>query len=536
MEPQQIRELFESGKYKEIVEFFSENPLSDSDDYNLLALSYYNLGFFDQSEEILKEGLEIFPNDVDMLFNLIEILYGREKYDDVEQYLDIALSIEPENYVYHDILVTIYLKKEQNEKALKAAQKALKFSPPDVSKNLAEKYGEIWKDLSVPFWRVSNVKKTKNMLLVSSGCNYPHSFRKFLENGWGLYVLRTQTWKAFEPNYGLLESVGAKIIDKDEIGEFIEDMGSNIDVVVRTGYFYGSNDLHRFLRLCDIDPLDSFFKVSSRLKMKNKNLKAILAFDGDSFFYDDRWNDWLAKRIKTCDYVLFDTKNLKEYFVARVNSKVGFDDEMLKVLRVEMPCSDDIMIQEFQSYVRKVLTMGRTIKSYMPINALFVKEMKEQINIGRGNDYDELEAGKKMFLKKYGDYAFGLGYFYDFYDRRKSFRETIDENADDNIPSNSMSYIYPGIYGYTNVPGKVITYLQFGLIPIIPDDENDFHRELIDNGMAIGTDKRTLFFDPYAYSDKMISEMRRNIGMNKEIFTFDPFYDFVENLVERGEG
>ena len=535
METWQIRELFEQGKYKEIVEFFIKNPPSSSDEYNLLALSYYNLGFFDESEEVLKNGLTVFPNDVDILFNLIEILYGREKYDEVEEYLDTVLSIEPDNYVYYDILATINLKKGQNEKAYKAAKKALKFSPSDVSKDLAEKYHQFWNDLSVPFWSISNNKKSKNLLLVSSGCNYPHSFRKFVENGWGLYVLRTQTWKAFEPNYGLLESIGARIIDKDEIEEFIEEMGANIDLVVRTGYFYGANDLHRFARVCDIDPLDSFFKVSAKIRKKNKNLKTILAFDGDSFFNDERWNNWLVKRIKDCDYVLFDTKNLRDYFISRINSKVGFDDERLKVLRVEMPCSDDIMIEEFPNYVRKVLTMGRTIRSYMPIGALFIEEMKEQINIGRGKDYDELEAGKRRFLEKYGNYGFGLGYFYDFYDRQKSFGELIDENDDDNISSNSMSYIYPGIYGYTNVPGKVITYLQFGLVPVIPNDENDFHRELIDNGMAIGMDRRNLFFNPYSYSDKVISEMRRNIAMNRDIFTFDLFYDFVENLVERRE-
>jgi len=59
--------------------------------------------------------------------------------------------------------------------------------------------------------------------------------------------------------------------------------------------------------------------------------------------------------------------------------------------------------------------------------------------------------------------------------------------------------------------------------------------ELINNGMAIGMDRRNLFFNPYSYSDKVISEMRRNIAMNRDIFTFDLFYDFVENLVERRE-
>jgi len=536
METWQIRELFEQGKYKEIVEFFIKNPPSSSDEYNLLALSYYNLGFFDESEEVLKNGLTVFPNDVDILFNLIEILYGREKYDEVEEYLDTVLSIEPDNYVYYDILATINLKKGQNEKAYKAAKKALKFSPSDVSKDLAEKYHQFWNDLSVPFWSISNNKKSKNLLLVSSGCNYPHSFRKFVENGWGLYVLKTPTWVSFQTNYRILEDVGAKIIAQEDMEDFLNDFGSELDVIVRTGYFYGGNDLYRMTcGLTDVDQIDTFFKVVKLSRMKNPEVKAVLAFDGDSFFSDDRWNDWFRKRIDVCDYILFDTNNLANYFITRVFDKGSSQSSKVKVMRVEMPCSSDVMVHFYDTYVRKVLTMGRLVNNYIPISSLFIEKMKERISIGRGKNYDEVRDGLRKFGELYGSRAFGLGYFYDFYERTMSFSQLLENRVEDKATSNALNNTFPLVYGYTNVPGKVITYLQFGLIPIIPDDENDFHRELINNGMAIGMDRRNLFFNPYSYSDKVISEMRRNIAMNRDIFTFDLFYDFVENLVERRE-
>jgi len=49
--------------------------------------------------------------------------------------------------------------------------------------------------------------------------------------------------------------------------------------------------------------------------------------------------------------------------------------------------------------------------------------------------------------------------------------------------------------------------------------------------MAIRMTKDKLFFDPYAYSDRQITEMRRNIQGYTDVFTFDPFYDFAESIV-----
>ncbi len=151
--------------------------------------------------------------------------------------------------------------------------------------------------------------------------------------------------------------------------------------------------------------------------------------------------------------------------------------------------------------------------------------------MGRGKNYDEVRDGLRKFAELYGSRAFGLGYFYDFYERAMSFSQLLENRVEDKATSNALNNTFPLVYGYTNVPGKVITYLQFGLIPIIPDYENDFHRELINNGMAIGMTKDKLLFNPYAYSDKQITEMRRNIQGHTDVFTFDPFYDFAESIV-----
>ena len=532
MDISDLYRLFEEGKYKEVIKFFSSSFPGTPEEYNLEALSFYNLGFVKESVIVLENGLIAFPRNKDLLFNLIEILYASKRYEEAQKYLREAIEIEPQNYVYYDIMATILFLESKNEKALHFAQKALKFAPSEVHDQLVDKYSQLEGTLSIRHENSVNAKKSKRMILVGSACNYPDSFRKFMEDGWELYVVRTQTWRAFQPNYELLENIGAKMIDREGIGGFLESMASKIDVVLRTGYFYGGNDLHRLNRICDVDQIDTFFKISSKVKGKNAKALSILAFDGDSFFSDVYWNDWLGKRIDVCNYILFDTKNLKDYFTNRISKVTSIDENKLKVLRVEMPLFEDVMIEPFEKYTKKVLTMGRSINSYLPVSNLFIEEMKEQISIGRGKSYREIQDGRSEFLLKYGDRAFGLGYFYDFYDRHKGFKELLKDGDDDNTPSNGIFYVHPSIYGYTNVPGKVITYLQFGIVPVIPNDENDFHRELIDNGMAIGVSKDTLFFDPNTYSDKTITEMRKNIGKHATIFTFDAFYNFVEALTE----
>jgi len=532
MDISDLYKLFEDGRYKEVIKFFSSIFPTTPEEYNLEALSFYKLGFVKEAIIVLENGLIAFPQNKDLLFNLIEILYDAKKYEDAMKYLKEAIEIEPQNYVYYDIMATILFLQGKNDKALTFAQKALKFAPSNVHDQLVDKYSHLEGTLSIRHENSPNAKKLRKMVLVGSACNYPDSFRKFMEDGWELYVVKTQTWRAFQPNYEFLESMGAKMIERDGVESFLEGMASKIDVVFRTGYFYGGNDLHRLNRICDVDQIDTFFKISSKVKRKNEKALSILAFDGDSFFSDVYWNDWLGKRIDGCDYILFDTKNLKDYFISEMSKVTSIDESKLKVLRVEMPLAEDIMVESFERYTKKVLTMGRSINSYVPVSNLFIEEMKEQISIGRGKSYREIEEGRREFLLKYGDRAFGLGYFYDFYDRDKSFEELLKNGDGDNTPSNAIFYVHPSIYGYTNVPSEVITYLQFGIVPVIPNDENDFHRELVDNGMAIGVTKNTLFFDPNTYSDKTITEMRRNIGQHTSIFTFDAFYNFIETLTE----
>jgi len=529
MNKKELQMLFNQGKYEKIYEFFLNNLPETLDDYNLKALSCFYMGHTNEAISTLKNGLIAFPKNKDLLFNLVEILYNNKKFEEALKYAHEAIEVEPENYVYYDILANIYFLKDDLQNAHLYAEKAKKYAHANVVEQLVLNYSQFE---SNQLYNNSN-NRNKKMVLVGSACNYPDSFKKFIENNWEVYVIKTKTLSVFENNYKLLESIGAKIVEVHEIEDFLKDKGSQIDFLIRTGNFYGGNDLHRSHTLCDIEQINTFFKMTNKIKNENKDAISMLSFNGDSFFSEEIWNDWLRKRIEICDYILFDTENLKDYFLNKVTK--DFYQEKLKVLRVALPCTKDIKINYHDNYKKRILTMGRVINSYMPISNLFIDELKEQISIGRGSNYDEIEEGRKKFIRDYGNYAFGLGYFYDFYQRNESFQEILVKEKDDMIKSNALFYVHPSVYGLTNVPGKIITYLQFGIIPVIPADDNDFHRELIENQMAIGLDRNVLFFDPYSYSDELITNIRKNIMHNSHIFSFDNFYHFVNSLIKEGE-
>ncbi len=527
-----VYSLFEQGKYNEVIAFFSTNLPQTPDDYNLEALSFYKLGLVKEAVNVLKHGLTFSPHNKDLLFNIIEILYTVKDYEETKRYLEEAMKVEPENYVYYDIFATILFSENKNYRALLFAQKALKYAPVEIHEQLVDKYSRLERALSIRHENIPNSKRTRSVLLIGLPHDYLDSFKYFLENDWDLYVVKGLNWTAFQEDYELMENIGARIVSRIEIAKFLEDMGSKIDTVIRIGHFYDGNDLYHSRGDVDIDQIDTFFKIAGILKRKNQRTKAILAFSGDSFFFDQRWNDWLRSRIGICDYILFETGNLRDYFMNKVVRNDNLDKSKFKILRISVPHSEDVFIGFHTSYTKRIVAIDKSLKSYTPISNVFVDEINEDMIVRKGRNSEKVDDCRRLFLNRYGNHAFGLSYFYDFYSRRQTFSELLSTDHADSVLSNTLFSPYPLIYGYINIPTELITYLQFGIVPVIPNDENDFHRELVDNGMAIGIDKDTLFFDPNTYPDKLITEMRRNIREHTSIFTFDAFYNFVEALVE----
>jgi len=146
LDKDRLFEFFKKGMYKEIVEFFHEHVPEDQEEYILDALSYYNLGLVNDAVRTLKVGLISFPGDKDLLFNIVEILYNANMFDEAEKYAVQAINVEPDNYVYYDILATIYFSRNDKENGLRILKNALKYAPDNLVPQLIDKYSSVSED------------------------------------------------------------------------------------------------------------------------------------------------------------------------------------------------------------------------------------------------------------------------------------------------------------------------------------------------------------------------------------------------------
>jgi len=129
------------------------------------------------------------------------------------------------------------------------------------------------------------------------------------------------------------------------------------------------------------------------------------------------------------------------------------------------------------------------------------------------------------FSKQTKRFAFGLGSFQGFYDSSINMRDVL--NAEVGLLENHTTLINQLI----NIPQDVLTYLYLGIIPIIPDNGNDFYEALKTNGMAIAITKDCEYFDPMDISDDVVINMRRNIKEKAKIYTVQNFLSFIKNIL-----
>lgn len=96
--------------------------------YNYIGLSYRQLGQYQNSENIFKKGLKIFPRSMTILTNLGSLYRQILRYDDAEKYLNQALKINENDHACLCNMANLQRDLNKHELSIKFYEKAYKIN------------------------------------------------------------------------------------------------------------------------------------------------------------------------------------------------------------------------------------------------------------------------------------------------------------------------------------------------------------------------------------------------------------------------
>ena len=119
--------MFEKAieSYKDAIDFDISNPIL----YNNVGICYIRLKEYDLALIYLKKAMNIDPNNLDISFNIIELLIEKEDFEQAEEYInDIDESMIYNKYYY---LGELYFKQKYYDKSKSSFAKAYLFKKSD---------------------------------------------------------------------------------------------------------------------------------------------------------------------------------------------------------------------------------------------------------------------------------------------------------------------------------------------------------------------------------------------------------------------
>ena len=145
--------------------------------YRYVADSLIRSEELKKAEELTNVANDLFPNDMTVLTNYINIALKSGDTDKSEKYINEALELDPNNKQLYYILGTSYIELKQNEKAESNLLKAIEIDPEYVNahSNLAALYmdwsiaiGDEARDLDYRDPRVTQLEDQKKELLTKA--------------------------------------------------------------------------------------------------------------------------------------------------------------------------------------------------------------------------------------------------------------------------------------------------------------------------------------------------------------------------------
>lgn len=123
---------FNAKKYDKAITYFKQAvsyKYNGPGTYDLLVSGYLCKADTAGASEFLQEGLTVYPADVSLISHLINIYQKKSKISDAIDYLDTALSEDPDNEFFHFARGYLYDQMKNSEKAIECYQKAIALKP-----------------------------------------------------------------------------------------------------------------------------------------------------------------------------------------------------------------------------------------------------------------------------------------------------------------------------------------------------------------------------------------------------------------------
>ena len=141
----------------------------------LLAMAWLNTGDTTRSEEVLKEGLELYDYDESLVMYLINALGSSEKLETAIDILDKAIEAKPENYMFYWARGLVLRRMNKREEAILSFRTAAERAPntPTLYYHIGVVYYNIGIDL-----RQSAMAITENDEYQEIRKQYPDKFRE----------------------------------------------------------------------------------------------------------------------------------------------------------------------------------------------------------------------------------------------------------------------------------------------------------------------------------------------------------------------
>lgn len=125
------KKAFKKGDYKKAKEAFLQMPEIDlnQDAKYKLGVSYLNLGEYEEAKTCFEKVLKSSPQNVDAMFNLVNVLQLQNKYDEALEISEKAIKENSKDINIYLSIGNIYYKKGNYEKALEILEQAREINP-----------------------------------------------------------------------------------------------------------------------------------------------------------------------------------------------------------------------------------------------------------------------------------------------------------------------------------------------------------------------------------------------------------------------